>query len=944
MRRNVCLISSVILFALVGCSTSTQDQSELGLNESIVSSTTNILTSPNDPRAYEAITLTNGLRVLLVSDPKAQDSAVTLDIHVGSFDDPDERLGLAHFTEHMLFIGTEKYPEAGDYHQFIEGAGGHSNAYTAGEDTVYFFSVKPYAFEAAVDRFSQFFVSPTFEPTYVERERNAVDSEYHMRFKDDNFRIHAVETRTANPRHPGHRFHAGNRETLSDTKGPVHEDLLAFYQQYYSADKMTLSVVSPHSLQEQKELIVPRFTPVPVKTSDPKETILLLDQKELQQDIYIKPNQQIQRLDLTFPNTIVRDYQTKPMLYVAEMLNSSAEHSLKAWLKNKEWIIDLQASYGDLTDDQNAFSMSFELTNAGVNKVDEITEAFFAYIEFVKESGIQDWVFDEIKAAHVRSFNFEEYTPPSSWSRLLATAMQKHPTEQIIQNAYIDENAVFAPSKIQEVLASMRPDNIRRTIVAQSVSTDKVESYFDVPYATAPISQEKIHQWQKISQEQYAFALDTPNPYLPTHFEMAKVQTAEKPERFSIGKMNAWYQPNIDFDMPKVSTTIGFWTPVAHQTPRESLMTQLFIALLAEEMETQMRHVGKAGASGGISSTPRGLVLNLSSFTDRHDKVCQLFVETMLTLGSNDKERFSSVVDAQRRAFESYHEAPPFVLASASLEKQILIPSWTPDDLLPELDSITLEAVKEHGARLITTAQLEAFVHGNMTKEMAVFHLTTLNEQFSQLPISPIDEAYKPVVRILESGAKVLDHVISSNTDQMVMLNLVGSGPSLSEYLKIALLGRMMGADFFTQLRTEEQLGYVVHQGMSSTMGVPRLTMLVQSPQASETMLMDRVNRFIGEQILTEDGFSKAKQSLLAEVNEPFKMLGAQQQFIWSEIALSRFAFDLKSQMAEALEGLSLADVKAYFDNDLAHPSKRREIQISTIPKASKTLSTAKAA
>ena len=92
----------------------------------------------------------------------------------GSFDDPKARPGLAHFLEHMLFIGTEKYPEPDGYFSFVESNGGSSNAYTAPEVTNYFFDVKPDAFREGLDRFAHFFIDPLLAPDVEREERCSV--------------------------------------------------------------------------------------------------------------------------------------------------------------------------------------------------------------------------------------------------------------------------------------------------------------------------------------------------------------------------------------------------------------------------------------------------------------------------------------------------------------------------------------------------------------------------------------------------------------------------------------------------------------------------------------------------------------------------------------------------------------------------------------------------
>ena len=68
-----------------------------------------------DERKYRYFKLENGLRVMLIHDPAGDMSAASLDVGVGAALDPKEYPGTAHFLEHMLFQGTEKYPKENEY-------------------------------------------------------------------------------------------------------------------------------------------------------------------------------------------------------------------------------------------------------------------------------------------------------------------------------------------------------------------------------------------------------------------------------------------------------------------------------------------------------------------------------------------------------------------------------------------------------------------------------------------------------------------------------------------------------------------------------------------------------------------------------------------------------------------------------------------------------------
>ena len=62
--------------------------------------------------------------------------------------------GIAHFLEHMLFLGSKKYPSANYFSEFIAKNGGYNNAYTEEESTNYFYKIQSSALQESLDIFS----------------------------------------------------------------------------------------------------------------------------------------------------------------------------------------------------------------------------------------------------------------------------------------------------------------------------------------------------------------------------------------------------------------------------------------------------------------------------------------------------------------------------------------------------------------------------------------------------------------------------------------------------------------------------------------------------------------------------------------------------------------------------------------------------------------------
>ena len=112
-----------------------------------------------DKLRYIKKILDNGLEVLFIEDDKAVQSEVYMNVKVGHDQNPEEYPGLAHFLEHMLFIGSEKYPNFDIYSRLIAENNGHSNAYTTSDHTLYYFGCRSDLLFKIIDIFCNFFIS-----------------------------------------------------------------------------------------------------------------------------------------------------------------------------------------------------------------------------------------------------------------------------------------------------------------------------------------------------------------------------------------------------------------------------------------------------------------------------------------------------------------------------------------------------------------------------------------------------------------------------------------------------------------------------------------------------------------------------------------------------------------------------------------------------------------
>jgi insulysin len=203
---------------------------------------------------------------VLISDSLSTTAGASLSVSAGSNQDPHTLQGLAHFCEHMLFLGSKKYPDGEIYFKTITENNGHFNAYTDREITNYFFDIHYYSFETALDLFSRFFIDPIFTKEKVDKEINSVNSEFEKNLIVDSRKRSQILTYITDPDNPFHRFSTGNIQSLTNNslyyQIELREELLNYHSKYYTADKMKLVVYSNDDLDDLEELVITKFSDV----------------------------------------------------------------------------------------------------------------------------------------------------------------------------------------------------------------------------------------------------------------------------------------------------------------------------------------------------------------------------------------------------------------------------------------------------------------------------------------------------------------------------------------------------------------------------------------------------------------------------------------------------------------------------------------------------------
>lgn len=881
-----------------------------------------VIKSPNDSRDYRYLTLPNQLRVLLISDPTTDKASAALDVNVGSSDDPQDRAGLAHFLEHMLFLGTAKYPAADEYHAYISSRGGSHNAYTASEHTNYYFDIDQSFLEPALDRFAQFFIAPLFTEEYVERERNAVHSEFKSQIKNPYRREMDVFSQLVNPRHPMAKFNVGNLETLSnEADRPVRDDLLQFYEDHYSAGNMALVVLGRETLAQLEAMVVERFSQIP--TRDIKASVTgqpLFNDGFLPARVSIQPAKDERRLTMMFPVPAAdKFYRQKPLQYLGNLLGHEGEGSLLSLLKGLGWAEGLSAGASPGGRNEATFNISIQLTPEGLKNQAKIVATAFRVIQSIRDEGVESWRFEEQQSLASIAFRFAEKGAPINVTSRLAGQMHRYSPEDIIRGSYAFDE--YNPRLIRRYLKALSPENFLWVVTAPEVTIHAISPLYDTPYAV-----EKLRYEVAGVPKTYLSRLHLPdkNRFIPRHLNTKELPSLEEvsalPQRIKhTGAVEVWFKQDEEFRVPKASIDIRIYAPAVGQSAKHAAMAHLYAALVNDALNEDAYPASLAGLGFSVSANSRGFDLRLDGYSDRQGALLNRILQ-MLDRGRFSDERFEGLKQELLRSWRNQVSLTPYQQLFRKLPTLLFAPLWDDLELAEALATVTTDELRHFGDALWKGSHSQVLIYGNYYRQEALRLAAVIERRLYEAAavgsVPPMPEAQ--VVNLPQAVQHY--HLPVDHQDVAAVLYTQGQDLTVADRANMMMIRQMLQSTFFNELRTEKQLGYIVFLTSMLLKEVPGNMFVVQSPSAPLEVLVQEVQSFVTAQAGATEHFEEHRTAILAELREAPKNLQEQAARYWNEIISDSPNFDRRTQLIAAVEALTPASVAEYSRTVLADP------------------------
>jgi len=873
-----------------------------------------ILTPSLSDQKILKLRLSNGLEAYIVSDPDIDKSAAALAVNTGSWSDPDEYPGMAHFLEHMLFLGTEKYPNESEFQNFIDNHGGSGNAYTSNDRTVYSFAVGNEAFPEALDRFAQFFIAPLFNPSGIQRERHAIDQEYAKNLESDNWRLLFVRKSLENSQHPDSRFNIGSLETISKISP---ETLRKWYESHYSANLMHLVIFSNLPIDTLKDIVVKDFNAVPNRHLAPLEVAApLMTRKNCGEFVYVTPFQDMRHLVLFWSLPAAYKYDADIVAYA---LGDEGPKSLLAALKKEGLAENLAAGVNRYGKDI-IFSVDVTLTESGVKNLKPILSHTFETIQMLKQKTIPLSFFNELKNLAEIKYQYQSRHDPFDTATDYADALIDEDIETFPEKTLIPQ--VYHPKAMEQVLDYLQTPPCQLYVVASPQLTGVPgtikEPWMGAEYAIRPIPKDIVKVLSKPGTDTL---IDLPpsNPFVPSHLNLVplsisgikhlpvknlplpiEVQNNENGQFF--------YAPDIHYQVPEIAYLLRIHSPtVAAGNPIQAVLLELFMRNIKETLRSLIYQASLANLSLSLDALDTGLSVSIQGYSEKSSLFLKNILEALKS-PSFSKGEFEIIKQALMSEYENAKLSSPLQQGKEILKCVLYKNFVTSDEKATALKDITFEDLQAFSKNLFSSTYVEGTLFGNLSLEMAREIAKEVTSNLSDTPYPKKDIVKKTVVLLPESkGPFVIRKKISPQGNAAILM-IENGCYSYKTHAALQILSKGLEEPFFSELRTKQQTGYLVGSYFQELQSQLVNFFMVQSNTYEPRDLLSRfdlmIERFL--QTLSAEGipqerFETLKKTVASELSQPPKNLQEMAQVI------NLLAFDYNADfehLDKRLEGI----------------------------------------
>jgi insulysin len=917
-----------------------------------------VIKSDIDPNNYRYFTLSNQLKVILISNSTLKKGAVALNLSVGSAQDPENKAGLAHLLAKNLLVATKKYPEPYAYADFIKHYNGTQGIDITLENTLHFFQIDKEELFPALERFSQSFIAPLLLTDYLDDEIKALNQEYLSITNNPRQLEFSVLAELLNPQH--------STTTMLQTtlSGSVQtrfsqQDLQSFYQHYYSPEKMALAVMGPQSLDELEQRVRMYFSALPTTSSDNNSLTMssnqaapLFNENSLPASVQIKSNKKERKLSFWFAIANPNQYANqKPYKYIAELLQHQGKGSLQSLLKRLGWAEKIQAQ-ALLSNNKDAlFVVDIDLTAEGATTAarEQIISLFFYMIDKMSASLEEDWRYKEMQTLGDIHFRFQENLPVLTKVKNLARHLHHYEPENLLRGDFYFSN--YDSQLIQQALNHLKPEKLLWIFSSPQVNPYRISRYNAVPFNLRlgiPAQYEIKPSVQKI------LFLAEENPFVPKRLSVKTSSLLDSPNQLSSfvpqlvlenKYINVWFAQNHEFADPRAMANFRLQSPLSITTVENAALSRLFVELLKDDLSEIAYVAYQAGIELDITPIARGFDIRIFGYSSRQGLLINKVIEAIANADFSE-ERFSVKKKSLMMLWRKQETEMPISLLLHQANRLHAESGWTSQEMLRALEKKSFNDFMLFSDRHLIDARVDALFFGNYYREEAlklavIVEYGLLKKQTGRLIpaiqlLTMPEFNNKPWLYANTVNSEVVNsNNFNANTANQesayVGLLIQGASPSLQDSAHMLLLQDFFQSPFFREY-TQEKFGSVNLQAIPARLRPTEHTFFIVHSKLVETeQLMSLIDELMQEQysllqqqLTTNPQFLiNLQQKMIKNLGMPAASLKEQADRYWQSILTKDYSFSYSLQLINAITRITPESLMNYYQAAFLNKNKR---------------------
>lgn len=880
--------------------------------------------SLNDKREYEYYELDNKLKVLIITDNNTTITGCVASIKIGSIDDTIE--GIAHFLEHLLFMGSEKYPEENYFTNYISKNCGTSNAYTTDISTTYYFTINSNALLEAIDIFSGFFINPLFKQDSIKREIYAIESEHSKNISNDNWISNNIYKKLYKEGHPAKKFTTGNLTTLKCDN--IREKIEQFYLSKYSSHLMNVVILRNNTIDniKLKKHIKETFGQIKLNNILTNRILGNIINKGL--TIKYVPISDIQILTILFETkTYSKDKKIDPLNFICHIFSREDINSIHNILFDKGWIINIQSDKICSYDDNTLGCIEIHLSDSGFINKNTVIKIILEYIKMFLDNinkPIVHAIYNELQKIYKIVYNNWitsdiETTLLNLSSKLLDDIS---PNELLSYKTKLVNYDIIKPM-IYEILSNINIESISIGICSKiyNQTLNTIDQYYNTEYLIYNniYSNTICYNNNFIDTSDIVYIFPQSNKYISEHNNLILGDDFDIPLYIKNDVISIYYNFNSSFKIPMTNIKIIIEFPLDIYELKTLVANILSINSKYSNNNAELYLIKLANYTFNMELENNQIIITISGYTSKILEIIKFAVDIIL-----HKPKQQVFVSAKKNLMEqciNYLYNNLQLKIEHIIHKYLLKNYYIPTEFLEIIHEINYEESMNIFSTFLKKSNITLFINGNINNS-DVLHISNeilrINTN-KKCYISPLDRMNINIIhnKIINCHNSCNPNIPDSYVSYMIDMFRIRIG--LTKYWdKLLIFGLIFNYivhnKFFDELRTKEQIGYIVYTNLRSE-GDPYyknifLSFNIQSSIKKPTYIISRIESFIINfnniiNNLSDKEYESYSLGLKMIYLKPFDNLFEQTNYLFSHIKNQTFIYNERSILISSLQSLT---------------------------------------